>query len=1006
MQASGSDKNVNGGPAYEDVKISSSANVAKSTSPFSMNDMFMSNGSGERMQEMDAKAPPPSMQHVEDYSLMDQYASLFKKSFIAQKRQYKTNLCQIVFPVTLIVLLFVLQILVDSIIQSEFGGKYRDAIANPLVKRSAFFLDRPTCLNVPLHANPIVGHFSVNGNFSDVGSFRDPATNTGGSGLFGTVSFVTGPYGALPSVPVRGIKNDFELGEGTGTECDPYTMAMNPTLYKFSDGETFRRDMFNKYGKPYNNYLAAYDFKTLDLSTMKAVFTAYVNKTMGEGRDLGAITNFISNALYRKIKNEDSPATFLKLAGVKDFPTPKKEVGFDIISVAGPFIYLYVFQLLLPVFMSNLVNEKELKLREIMRMMGLKTHVYWVVNYIFHFSLYAAATIVVIVIAYAMGFRTFTENVFISYFALFFCWGHVLVALGWVLSTLFSSSTTATAVGYLWVFITGILSSTLIQNFFQDTNTAKGVLVLIQVIPSFTFYRGLWALREGVYLQPGYTLENLKETDWVPLQEVYIVLLIEWFALVLLAMYLENIVPSDIGVSKSCCFCFKRGESPCLEAETDENALLQFAPKGSANILNNGEHSLPADKRFPADVTVAREHARTDLTAPVRILDLVKVFPSRDGGVFRAVDNLSMTINDHECLGFLGPNGAGKSTTINMLCGYLAPDAGTAFLAGRDIRHDMDAVHMIMGVCPQENVLWTDLTSGEHLEFYGRLKGLRGADLEKAIIKGLEEVNLLEVRNKKCGEYSGGMKRRLCVAISLIGNPRIILLDEPTTGLDPGARRALWAVIKRAKQRSAILLTTHSMEEAEMLCDRMAVFKAGQLSVIDSSANLKQRFVKGLKLSVTFEDPNKEEGVIDLVKRHSTSCEILSNIGGVIAFELPKDTTKLANVFGWMEASRARLSIIDWALSNTTLEEAFVHIASGKYEQEELLQHMAHVNNDNNAHSAVTVESIAASGVAVPTATGGNASSRTSSSGSIEIRVQPSSNPAPNTVVFHPAPAQ
>lgn len=585
-----------------------------------------------------------------EYKQSNQFFALIRKSFIAQKRQYKTNLCQILFPILLIILLFVMQILVDNIIQSDFGGKYRDAILNPTPKRTTFTRYAKNCMNNNLYVNPYVARFSASGPPSEVGSFGNPALGTPGTGLFGAVSMVTDSASALPSIPFRGVNYDFMVQSGDPEACDQLGLALNPVVTNVPNREQFKYDIYSKWGKIDQDYLAAYDFLSLNVTERRAHYVLYYNKTLTHGLDLPTTLNLVSNALFRVIKGDLSPTVFLRNTGVQDYPTGEKEVGFDIISVAGPFIYLYVFQLLLPVFMSNLVLEKELKLREIMKMMGLKTHIYWIVNYLFNFALYLIATFLIIIIAFALGFRVFTDNVFISYFALFFCWGHVMVALGWVLSTLFSSSSTATVVGYLYVFATGILSSTLIQTFFEDNTTSKGVLVLVQVIPSFAFYRGLWALRDGVsFDQPGYTIENLRETDWVPLQEVYIVLLIEWACLVLLAIYLENVVPSDIGVSKSCCYCFVRGESPCLE-DVEADKAVDFArnPTNPAQIIDNGDLSLPKDIYFPEDVTRVRNDARNNVNAPVRILDLVKVFNSRDGGTFRAVNNLSMTVNESE----------------------------------------------------------------------------------------------------------------------------------------------------------------------------------------------------------------------------------------------------------------------------------------------------------------------------------------------------------------------
>jgi ABC-type multidrug transport system ATPase subunit len=144
----------------------------------------------------------------------------------------------------------------------------------------------------------------------------------------------------------------------------------------------------------------------------------------------------------------------------------------------------------------------------------------------------------------------------------------------------------------------------------------------------------------------------------------------------------------------------------------------------------------------------------------------------------------------------------------------------------------------MMGVCPQDNVLWDDLTGPEHLRFYGRLKNVSGPQLEEEIDELLKAVNLHEDKSKKARQYSGGMKRRLSVACSLIGHPRIVLLDEPSTGLDPASRRQLWALINQRKKTCAMLLTTHAMEEADVLCDKIGIFSAGELKCIGTSSEV------------------------------------------------------------------------------------------------------------------------------------------------------------------------
>ena len=167
-----------------------------------------------------------------------------------------------------------------------------------------------------------------------------------------------------------------------------------------------------------------------------------------------------------------------------------------------------------------------------------------------------------------------------------------------------------------------------------------------------------------------------------------------------------------------------------------------------------------------------------------------------------------------------GQNGAGKTTTIMMLCGFTELSDGEAVVAGFDVRTDMQRIYECMGVCPQHNLLWETLTALEHVRFYATLKGVPKASVQSAAMEALQAVSLASVAGKRAGEFSGGMKRRLSVAISLIGDPTVVFMDEPSTGLDPASRKQLWRTVHAAKSRGGcgIILTTHSMQEAEELC--------------------------------------------------------------------------------------------------------------------------------------------------------------------------------------------
>lgn len=207
-----------------------------------------------------------------------------------------------------------------------------------------------------------------------------------------------------------------------------------------------------------------------------------------------------------------------------------------------------------------------------------------------------------------------------------------------------------------------------------------------------------------------------------------------------------------------------------------------------------------------------------------------------------AVDGLSLSVNRGEVFGFLGPNGAGKSTTIGMAVGLLAPDSGSVELQGLG-PPTMPEVRAKLGLAPQALALYDDLTGRENVEFFGRLQGLSGRALKERSDAALDLVGLLPRAKDRCGSYSGGMKRRLNLAAAIVHDPPLLLLDEPTAGVDPQSRGSILGLVRSlAAQGKTIIYTTHYMEEAQKLCHRVAIIDHGRLLALGTTDELVARF--------------------------------------------------------------------------------------------------------------------------------------------------------------------
>ncbi len=315
-----------------------------------------------------------------------------------------------------------------------------------------------------------------------------------------------------------------------------------------------------------------------------------------------------------------------------------------------------------------------------------------------------------------------------------------------------------------------------------------------------------------------------------------------------------------------------------------------------------------------------------DTDSALRIIQLRKKF-----GSVEAVKGISLTAQEGTCLAVLGHNGAGKTTTVNTLLGQTNPTDGTALVFGMDVRAQQNNIRKVMGACPQFDVLYDTMTAREHCWVYGIIKGLRGAALTQEIETRLKEVGLWSVRDKQSSTFSGGMKRRLSVAIAFIGNPRVVLLDEPTTGLDPKSKRLIWNLVHRMKKEKLIVLTTHSMEEAEKLSDQIVIMAFGEIKCIGNSLSLKTRFGAGYNLTLISNSP---QFVKDLVARHVRAVLVSEN-GPSLMFNVPDVT--MGDLIPLVREIEKNQLIRDWALSQyvkyfyfltfrTTLEEVYLRV--------------------------------------------------------------------------------
>ena len=573
------------------------------------------------------------------------------------------------------------------------------------------------------------------------------------------------------------------------------------------------------------------------------------------------------------------------------------------------FFVSIAFSLIPANFISSIVSERINNSKHLMRISGVSIFAYWLINFFFELIKYYFTAGICLLILWAFSFVP-------SYLYIFYLlYGPPMISITYFFSFLFNSEATAQNFVILFNLVIGSLGSTVVimlRSLEQSTDAAKIAAYVLRIIPSFAFGYGYNLLLNGKLIMfMDYSIEYLTKPNSLKIALEYagsdalflgatfvvymiIVTIIEIFAYSFsevddglleqsedakldknVQIEIDKVNDINKGKDNKSKKVIENGgntDKMSLNDLNDMNCINDIISINSMDIenqSNNNKNKNRNNKEIIYNQNNLMINTNNELNTQndanykninkndysVKIKNMQKIYNNNSciSKPTIGVKNISFTVDYGECFGLLGLNGAGKTTIFKAITEEHAPTHGSIYINGLNILKNFDEVKLMFGYCPQFDAIFPYMTVKENLEFYSKIKGVDPDKLSEIIRAMIESMTLTKYTNKLAGRLSGGNKRKLSVAISMICNPPIVLLDEPSTGMDPEARRFMWAIIHKLTSKgnnNSVIMTTHSMDEAETLCRRMGIMVNGEFVCMGTANYIKENYGYGFEIDV------------------------------------------------------------------------------------------------------------------------------------------------------------
>ncbi|XP_028569482.2 ABC-type organic anion transporter ABCA8-like isoform X2 [Podarcis muralis] len=607
-----------------------------------------------------------------------------------------------------------------------------------------------------------------------------------------------------------------------------------------------------------------------------------------------SLQSSIDSALIELITNHSVWDEMKSIGGIRmrsSSLTPSDSLAHNLTFLAtvlcfSPFLY----------FLSQNVSGEKRKLKEMMKTMGLRDTAFWL-SWGLLYAVYVA--ILSCLLAFPLMFSYLTASTFPAVFLLLFLYGISCICFCFMVSSLLKKPKTTSFVVFFLMFTLGAISIVLLINL-----VPAALKWTLSVFCPFAFGVELSKILHVQKYGGNFTLSSLMH------EPCTYILVFDGTLYMLLALYFDKVIPDKYGVPYPPFFFLKKSYWFKSRGSYTSTALTNEPSHG--NIFSDNAEPVPPE---------------FDGKEAIRLNNIKKTYKEKSKET-EALRGLSLDIYEGQITAVLGCSGAGKTTLLNILSGLLKPSDGSATIFKYNIsaREDMEQIREISAVCPQFNVQFEFLTLKENLRTFAKIKGIPNNDIENEVQKLVTLLDLDAIQDTQANRLSGGQKRKLSLAITFLGEPQVLFLDEPTVGLDPYSRHQVWALLNERKAGRVILLTTQLMDEADILADRKAFISQGRLSCVGSSLFLKKKWGVGYHLRMHVNELYDPERTTSLVKQYIPAAKLSAQHENELSYILPlENVDKFPDLFSDMDRQK-ELGIVNYGVTMTTLEDVFLKL--------------------------------------------------------------------------------